>query len=101
MSTTACKLLGLRFHTLVPAAFAELGAADWDGVVPLGRTGAGAGQAGGPSPLALRRRYYWSMRFSVWDATNYMANSTQRLKLALNDTNAEIYTNFNVRVTRS
>jgi hypothetical protein len=69
--------------------------------VPLGRTGAGAGQAGGPSPLALRRRYYWSMRFSVWDATNYMANSTQRLKLALNDTRAQIYTNFNVRVTRS
>ena len=85
----------------MPCCVAELGATDWDGVVPLGRTGAGAGQAGGPSPLALRRRYYWSMRFSVWDATNYMANSTQRLKLALNDTRGQIYTNFNVRVTRS
>ena len=78
---TVCKLLRHVFTPLrMPRCVAELGATDWGGVVPLGRTGAGAGQAGGPSPLALRRRFYWSMRFSVWDATKYMANSTQRLR---------------------
>ena len=71
----------------------DLGASSWAGVVPLGRTGAGAGEPGA-SPLALRRLYYWSMRFSVHDAISYMRNSTARLKLAMNDPAAQIYTNF-------
>ena len=61
--------------------------------MPLGRTGAGAGKPGA-SPLALRRLYYWSMRFSVYDAISYMSNSTARLQLAMNDPKAQIYTNF-------
>jgi hypothetical protein len=54
----------------------DLDAANWDEALPLGRTGAGAGggvnQTAPPSSsssLGLRRRYYWSMRFSVWVST--------------------------------
>lgn len=73
---------------------ADLGAATWDEVLPLGRTGAGAG-TNASSALTLRRRFYWSMRYAVWDATQYMGNSTARLKLMMHDPQAQVYVNFN------
>jgi hypothetical protein len=81
-------------HDLDPAL---LGAATWGAVSPMGRADAGAGQ-GRPtsaSPLALRRLFYWTMRFTHWDSvrcdphTNTARYFTNTAKLPLDLTLGE------------
>lgn len=94
---TTSSRVRARWHSFLASQGlrpSDLGASSWAAVKPLGRTGAGAGKPTDMSPLALRRLYYWSMRFSVFDAISYMTNSTARLQLAMNDPKAQIYTNF-------
>jgi hypothetical protein len=56
-----------------------LGATSWDKVQPCGRADAGALAPGASevnftaSRLEDRRRFYWSVRFSVWDAARFVS----------------------------
>ena len=48
--------------------------------------------------LAARRMYYWSVRYSGFEATQFFANGTAALQSALNDSQATTYVNlFNVK----
>jgi hypothetical protein len=63
---------------------ALIGATGWDGVTPIGRGAARAATAGGgiARALAVRRRYYWSVRYAAFEATQFFANGTA-LKISL------------------
>ena len=69
----------LRRNGMTPAL---LGAGSWDGVMPCGRADAGALAPGASevnstgSRLVDRRRFYWTVRFSVWDAARYVSDWT-------------------------
>ena len=52
----------------------DLGAAGWDSVSPLGRSGA--------TDVPSKRLFYWTQRFFAWDSSNYFARSTRDLENA-------------------
>ena len=87
----------LRRNGMTPAL---LGASSWDGVMPCGRADAGALAPGASevnftgSRLVDRRRFYWTVRFSVWDAARYVADWTAAYAQAWSP-DLGMYVNFN------
>lgn len=76
-SAAANQAVLTRFHDYLAAQGlmpADVGAATWDGVLPIGRSKA----IDPPS----RRLFYWSMRFFSWDSTRHFAQSTRALEAA-------------------
>lgn len=65
---------------------ADLGAADRDALLPIGRTAV--------KDLPSRRLFYWSMRFYSWDAAHYFAASTRALEKAISP-ETKIFVNWN------
>eukprot|EP00041_Stephanoeca_diplocostata_P025183 m.654009 g.654009 ORF g.654009 m.654009 type:complete len:649 (-) comp22691_c2_seq59:321-2267(-) len=72
----------------------DFGHASWDDVAPIGRNTAGAG-TNHTSPLTKRKLYYWSMRFSHWDAVRYYRECTAAFQAEFNDPTLALYANFN------
>ncbi|HET6248583.1 MAG TPA: hypothetical protein VFE47_12855 [Tepidisphaeraceae bacterium] len=61
----------LRMQNLKPA---DVGAADWATVKPIGRSQA--------KDLPSKRLFYWSTRFFSWDAARYSADATRAMESA-------------------
>ena len=79
----------LKAQGLTPA---DVGAASWDDVKPIGRSAA--------KDLPSRRLFYWTSRFFPYDSTRYFADSTRALEAAFYP-GLPITTNFNFFAGRS
>jgi hypothetical protein len=72
----------LRCEGLTPQ---DLGAADWEHVLPLGKSEA--------VNLPSRRLFYWTVRFYNWDSSRHFANVTRAMEKA-GYLNIPIYANW-------
>jgi hypothetical protein len=73
----------IKSQTLEPR---DVGAAKWEDVLPLGRSGA--------KDLRSRRLFYWTQRFFAWDSARHFANATKELEAAFYP-GLPIFTNWN------
>jgi hypothetical protein len=70
----------------------DFGASSWDGVVPITRINITAGAA---NEQQLLVRFYWTIRFAIWDQESWYAQATAALVEANNGVPFSIYTNWN------
>jgi hypothetical protein len=78
-----------RFHDYIKSqglSAQDVGAASWDGVLPIGRSDV--------KDLPSRRLFYWTMRFYAWDSSRHFANSTRALEKAFYP-GIPVFTNWN------
>ena len=68
----------------------EFGSPSWDGVVPITRLNITAGVA---NEKQLLVRFYWTIRFAVWDVETFFAQATAALVEANGGESFTIYTN--------
>jgi hypothetical protein len=88
-SLTADPEAMARFHDYIKSqglSARDVGAASWDGVLPIGRSEA--------KDLPSRRLFYWTMRFFAWDSARHFANSTRALEKAFYP-GLPVFTNWN------
>ena len=70
----------------------DFGATSWDCVVPITRANITAGAA---NEKQLMVRFYWTIRFAVWDQESWYARATAALVEANQGESFTIYTNWN------
>ena len=87
---------------------AQLGASRWEEALPISRLNlTSSGSEGARALLALKRRFYWGVRFYAWSASSFYSKATAALVQAANQgnyghgintmgtPNISIYTNWN------
>jgi hypothetical protein len=70
----------------------DFGAPSWAEVVPITRANI---TAGAPNEEKLLLRFYWTIRFAVWDQESWYARATAALVDANGGRSFTIYTNYN------
>ena len=70
----------------------DFGASSWNDVVPITRVNITAGSA---NEQQLLVRFYWTIRFAVWDQETWYAQATTALVAANQGESFTIYTNWN------